>query len=888
MAKLTPMMQQYMDIKEKYKDTILFFRLGDFYEMFFDDAITASKELEITLTSRDCGKGKKAPMCGVPFHSADSYIAKLVEKGYKVAICEQIEDPAKAKGIVKRDVVRIITPGTITDLNILDEKSNNYLCCLYIDDIGVGISYVDISTGDLYTTEIHKTQRDLFSSLMDELSKIQPTEIIANSNFFNYSELVKDIENRFNTFINRYYDWAFDIDTSEETIKNQLKVISLEGYGLKSKNHSIVSTGALIEYVKETQKIALEHINSIKNYTINKYMMMDISTRRNLELTETIRGKSKKGSLLWLLDKTSTAMGGRLLKRWIEEPLIDSSEINKRLDAVDELTNNLLLMDEIKGLLDKVYDIERLMGKVVYGSCNARDLISLKNSISVLPSLKSSLSIVNSQVLNHIHNELDTLEDIHKLIDASILDDPPVTIKEGGIIKSGYNIELDELREASNKGKEWLSKLQESERSRTGIKKLKVGYNKVFGYYIEVTKSYLDLVPENYTRKQTLANSERYITPELKEMEAKILGAEERSMNLEYELFVKIRDSIRAQLKRIQKTAKTIATIDVLNSLAQVAYKNNYVKPKLNNNGVVDIKEGRHPVVEKMLNGELFIPNDTLLNNNDNRISIITGPNMAGKSTYMRQVALIVLMAHIGSFVPATEANIAIVDKIFTRVGASDDLSQGQSTFMVEMSEVANILNNATKNSLLILDEIGRGTSTYDGLSIAKAVVEFISDKYKLGAKTLFATHYHELTELENRVEGVKNYRILVKEEGDDIVFLRKIVSGGANRSYGIEVAKLAGVPNQVIERAKEILKELEEKNLNRDNIAVTKQEVVEENKQSSSIEEEAQSSNYQLNLFSMKQNDIIKKLKDIDPMQLTPLDSLNILYKLSQEAKKL
>jgi DNA mismatch repair protein MutS len=882
LAKLTPMMQQYMEIKNKNKDAIVFFRLGDFYEMFFEDAIVASRELEITLTGRECGKEERAPMCGVPYHSANSYIAKLVEKGYKVAICEQIEDPSKAKGIVKRDVVRIITPGTITDLNMLDEKSNNYLCCIYIDHKGVGISYVDVSTGDLFTTEI--TSDNLYNALIDELAKIRPTEIIANDYLFKDENIIKSIESRFNTVVNKYYDWAFDLGIAEEKIKNQLSVISLEGYGLKNKIYSTISTGALIEYLNETQKITLEHLNNIKSYSIDRYMILDTNTRRNLELTETMRGKTKKGSLLWILDKTSTAMGGRLLKRWIEEPLIDKDTINNRLDGVQELTNNLILMDEIKNLLNKVYDIERLIGKVVYGNCNARDLVSLKNSISVLPSLRKLLSGSTSDLLTNIYNKIDILDDIYNLIDESIIDDPPLSIKEGGIIKKGYNTELDELREASTKGKEWLSRLQERERDRTGIKNLKVGFNKVFGYFIEVTKSNLKLVPEDYIRKQTLANCERYITPELKEVESKILGAEENSMQLEYEIFTKVRDEIRKNVKRIQKTAKLIARIDVLNSLAQVAYKNNYVRPNINKSGIIDIRDGRHPVVEKMLGDESFVPNDTVLDNEENRIAIITGPNMAGKSTYMRQVALIVLMAHIGSFVPASKANISIVDRIFTRVGASDDLSQGQSTFMVEMSEVANILNNGTKNSLLILDEIGRGTSTYDGLSIAWAVVEYISNIRKLGAKTLFATHYHELTELENKLSGVKNYKILVKEVGNDIVFLRKIDNGSADKSYGVEVARLAGVPHEVIERAKEILSQLEERDINKSNIAITTINNAEELvKESNKVE-----NSHQLDLFSFKEKHIIDELKKIDPMQLTPIDSINILYKLIQEARKL
>ncbi|RKD34770.1 DNA mismatch repair protein MutS [Thermohalobacter berrensis] len=880
------MMKQYMKIKEKHKDSILFFRLGDFYEMFFDDAIIASKELEITLTGRDCGKKERAPMCGVPYHSADSYIAKLVEKGYRVAICEQIEDASQSKGIVKRDVVRIITPGTITDDKVLDEKSNNYLCCIYMDKDGIGITYVDVSIGDLYTTQIIGNEKKIERILFDELAKIRPNEIIVNEFLYNNEDLTNSIRKRFNTVIDKFDEWAFELSTAEQKIKTQMSVVTLEGYGFKNKKYSIASTGALIEYLNETQKVSLNHLNNITTYSINKFMVLDMNTRRNLELTETIRGKSKKGSLFWLLDKTSTAMGGRLLKRWIEEPLINIEKINERLESVEELINNILLIDDIKKLLTSVYDIERLMGKIVYGNCNARDLLSLKNSIKVFPKLKSILLTTNSKQLTKLAKNLDTLNDIYELIEKSVIEDPPLTVKEGNIIKSEYNKELFELREAMTKGKEWLSKLEKREKERTGIKSLKIGFNKVFGYYIEVTKSNIKYVPDNYIRKQTLANSERYITPELKEMEAKILGAEEKSMKLEYDLFVEIRNTIRQEVKRIQKAAKIVSTIDALNSLAQVAFKNNFVRPRLNNKGIIKIKNGRHPVVEKMLENELFIPNDTHLDNNQNRIAIITGPNMAGKSTYMRQVALITLMAQIGSFVPADEANIGIVDRIFTRVGASDDLSQGQSTFMVEMSEVANILNNATNNSLLILDEIGRGTSTFDGLSIAWAVVEYISDKNKVGAKTLFATHYHELTELEGKIEGIKNYNILVKEKGDDIIFLRKIDKGGADRSYGIEVAKLAGVPHEVIRRAHEILSELEDRDIAKNSVAITKSNTYEESKTNETIGEK--NNNHQLDLFSIKESQIIDKLKSIDMMQITPLDAINLLYELSKEAKKM
>ncbi|KGG80263.1 DNA mismatch repair protein MutS [Caloranaerobacter azorensis H53214] len=885
MKNLTPMMQQYLNIKEKYKDTILFFRLGDFYEMFFDDAILASKELEITLTGRDCGNKERAPMCGVPFHSADAYIAKLVKKGYKVAICEQIEDPSKAKGIVKRDVVRIITPGTITDTKVLEDKNNNYLCSIYMDTNGIGISYVDVTTGELYTTEIKCDEKRLINILFDELAKIRPTEIILNDYLYNKKDIVKIIENKFNSIVNLYCDWSYEYNDAKEAILNQMSVLSLDGYGLNEKVYSVLSLGSLINYLNETQKISLNHLNNVTFYTIDNFMMLDINTRINLELTETIRGKSKKGSLFGLLDCTSTSMGGRMLKRWIEEPLINIEDIKRRLDAVDYLFNNFMIVDEIKELFKNVYDIERIIGKIVYGTCNARDLISLKKSISVLPTIKKILCKTSSELLLSLGRELDTLKDIYELIDKAIIDEPPISIKEGNIIKDEYSKELFELREAATKGKEWIYKLEQNEKERTGIKSLKVGYNKVFGYYIEVTKSNLKYVPDEYIRKQTLANAERYITPELKEMEAKILGAEDKIVKLEYDIFLNIRDTIKNQIKRIQKSAKIVAVLDVFCAFAITAYKNNYVKPKLNLDGIIQIKNGRHPVVEKTIGENLFIPNDTYLDNGKNRIAIITGPNMAGKSTYMRQVALITLMAHIGSFVPADDANIGIVDRIFTRVGASDNLSQGQSTFMVEMSEVANILNNGTKNSLIILDEIGRGTSTFDGLSIAWAVIEYISDKIK--AKTLFATHYHELSELEGKIEGINNFRILVKEKGDDIIFLRKIDKGSADKSYGIQVAKLAGVPIEVIKRAKEILHKLEETDIN--NTALTIDKNINKNISVDDANETNENQNEcQLDIFNLKYNNLIDKIKSIDIMKVTPLDAINILYEIVKEANKL
>mgnify|MGYP003879451257 FL=1 len=871
------MMKQYLDIKKEYRDTILFFRLGDFYEMFFDDAITASKELEITLTGRDCGQKERAPMCGVPFHSADTYIARLIEKGYKVAICEQLEDPSTATGIVKRDVVRVITPGTVIDSNMLDEKKNNYLCCIFLDEKGYGLSYVDISTGDFYTTEVNLDNANIIDLLFDELGKIAPKEIICNSFLYDNNLLSTKIKQRFQCMINPYHEWSFNLDFAEESIKKQFSVISLQGLGLSDKKYSIISSGSLIEYLRETQKTSFYHINKISYYSSSNYMILDVNTRRNLELTETIRGKTKKGSLLWVLDKTATAIGGRLLKKWIEEPLIDKDHIEYRLNIVEHLVNNFLLINDIRTLLKEIYDIERLMSKVIFGTCNARDLVALRSSIKVFPKIKEFLINTDCEELIHIGNEIDGLEDIYDLLDKAIVDDPPFSVREGGIIKSEYNNEIKSLRDAAIKGKEWLSKLEEQEREKTGIKNLRISFNKVFGYFIEVSKGNIKYVPEYFIRKQTLANSERYITPELKELEDKILGAEDKLVTLEYQIFTNIRDKVASEVKRIQEASKLIAKVDCLTSIALTAINNNYVRPRINNEGIIDIKEGKHPVVEKVLEDGLFVPNDTFLDKDNNRILIITGPNMAGKSTYMRQVALIVLMAQIGSFVPAEEANICIVDRIFTRIGASDDLSQGQSTFMVEMTEVANILNNATENSLLILDEIGRGTSTYDGLSIAWAVIEYISNPKKIGAKTLFATHYHELTKLEDMLKGVVNYKILVQEKGEDIIFLRKIKKGGADKSYGIEVAKLAGVKTEVIKRAYEILKELEKRDRDKSDMGV------------SFIEKRSEMfKSQQLDLFDIKKNEIIEKIKNLDIERLTPIDAINILYNLREELKEI
>ncbi|WHH59556.1 DNA mismatch repair protein MutS [Petroclostridium sp. X23] len=876
MGALTPMMQQYLNIKDQYKDCILFFRLGDFYEMFFDDAETASRELEITLTGRDCGQQERAPMCGVPFHSADAYIAKLIGKGYKVAICEQIEDPSEAKGIVQRDVIRVVTPGTVTDAAMLDEKKNNFLACIYKDDEGIGLSVVDVTTGELYTSQF---QNDEFKSkLINELARYSPSEAIANTEVIEDSAIRKLLKERFNCSAEYFYDWSFVQDKAEQKITGHFNIHNVDGLGLRDHPHSIKSVGALLEYLYQTQKISLSHINSINYYSSNEFLDIDLSTRRNLELTETMREKAKKGSLLWVLDKTQTAMGGRLLRKWIEQPLTNCAYISKRLQAVNELVQNTVLRLDLSDCLNNIYDIERLLSKIIYGSVNGRDLVALKKSIAHFPEIKAYLSGCNTGLLKEQYKQLDELRDINELIDVSIVDDPPFSVREGGMIKDGYDENVDHLRKAMVEGKQWIARLENEEKEKTGIKNLKVGFNKVFGYFIEVTKSHLSNVPDRYIRKQTLANCERYITPELKEIENSVLGAEEKIVQVEYHIFCDVREKIAARLDRIQKSAKVISIIDVLCSLGEVAQKNNYSMPDIELSDKIIIKDGRHPVVEKMLNDNMFVPNDTSLDNGENRLSIITGPNMAGKSTYMRQVALIVLMAQIGSFVPASSAQIGVVDKIFTRVGASDDLASGQSTFMVEMSEVANILNNATQKSLLILDEIGRGTSTYDGLSIAWAVIEYVSQSKKLGAKTLFATHYHELTELEDKLQGVKNYCIAVKKRGDDITFLRKIIRGGADDSYGIEVAKLAGVPDDVINRAKQILKTLEDADVNRGSLVQVKSKP---QKKNNAVQED------QMGMFGLGNHEIIDALKKIEVTTMTPIEAMNLLYELQQKAKK-
>ena len=880
MAELTPMMQKYLETKETYPDCILFYRLGDFYEMFFEDAVTASRELEITLTGKSCGLEERAPMCGIPYHAVDGYLNKLVAKGYKVAICEQVEDPKQAKGLVKREVTRIVTPGTNLAPQALDETKNNYLMCIvYIAD-RYGISIADITTGDYFVTELEDSAK-----LMDEIYKFMPSEIICNESFYMSGMDLEDLRNRLGITIYSLDSWYFDDAICRKKLLEHFHVSSFAGLGLEDYDCGIISAGALLQYLIETQKNSLAQLTHITPYTTAKYMMLDSSTRRNLELTETLREKQKRGSLLWVLDKTKTAMGARLLRKYLEQPLIEKQEILKRLDAVEELKSMAISREEIREYLTPVYDLERLITRITYGSANPRDLTAFKTSLEMLPSLHYILEEMQSPLLTGIRGDLDTLEDLCMLIRDAIIDDPPLAMKEGGIIRDGYHEEVDTLRRAKSEGKDWLAKLEEEEREKTGIKTMKIKYNKVFGYYLEVTNSYKDMVPDYYTRKQTLANAERYITPELKELEDTILGAEDKLFALEYDLYSTVRDTIAGEVERIQKTEKAVAALDVFASLALVAERNNYVRPKINEKGTIDIKDGRHPVVEKMIPNDMFISNDTYLDDKKQRISIITGPNMAGKSTYMRQAALIVLMAQLGSFVPAASANIGLVDRIFTRVGASDDLASGQSTFMVEMTEVANILRNATSRSLLILDEIGRGTSTFDGLSIAWAVVEYISDTKLLGAKTLFATHYHELTELEGKIENVNNYCIAVKEKGDDIVFLRKIVKGGADKSYGIQVAKLAGVPDIVIDRAKEIVEELSEEDITTRVSEIAVKDHDSRKKPKTKKYDEVDIA--QMSLFdTVKDDDVLEELKNMDVGNLTPIDALNAIYRLQNKLK--
>ena len=877
MTEYTPMMQHYLKTHEEYKDCILFYRLGDFYEMFFDDAKVVSKELELTLTGKSCGAEERAPMCGIPYHAAETYLTRLVKKGYKVAICEQVEDPKLAKGMVKREVTRVVTPGTTLNAQALDETKNNYIMCIaYIGD-HYGISSADITTGDYYVTEVDSERK-----LLDEVNRYQPTEIICNEAFYISGIDIDDMKNRMGIVIYSLDAWYFSDETAQMTLKDHFKVRDLEGLGLADYDSGVVAAGALLKYLYETQKTTLSNLVAIHPYTTGKFMIIDSSTRRNLELVETLREKQKRGSLLWVLDKTRTAMGARTLRSFVEQPLIERTEIEERYDAIDEFNTNAITREEIREYLNPVYDLERLITRVTYQTANPRDLIAFRNSIHMLPPIKTLMSDFQSPLLKRLYEQMDTLDELYELIERSIAEEPPLTLHDGGILKEGYNEEVDRLRKAKTDGKSWLADLEAKEREKTGIKNLKIKYNKVFGYYLEVTNSFKDLVPDYFTRKQTLANAERFITPELKELEDVILGAEDKLIVLEYELFREVRQKVADEVVRIQKTAKAVAQIDVFASLATVAEQNNYCRPKLNEKGLIDIKDGRHPVVERMIQNEMFVANDTYLDNGSNRVSIITGPNMAGKSTYMRQSALIVLMAQIGSFVPAKSAKIGIVDRIFTRVGASDDLASGQSTFMVEMSEVANILRNATSNSLLILDEIGRGTSTFDGLSIAWAVVEHISNPRLLGAKTLFATHYHELTELEGKLNSVNNYCIAVKEKGDDIVFLRKIVKGGADKSYGIQVAKLAGVPDNVIERAKEIVEEL-----SNNDITEIVQNISAEGGSKRSKPKLDEVDLEQISLLDTMDNDtILNELKELDLGQMTPIEAMNKLYELQNKVK--
>lgn len=876
MSELTPMMQQYLETKNAYKDCILFYRLGDFYEMFFEDAQTASKELEITLTGKSCGLSERAPMCGVPHHAVEGYLNKLVSKGYKVAICEQVEDPKLTKGIVKREVVRIVTPGTNTNTQAIDECKNNYIMCITYLPEKMGISVADVTTGDYYVTEV-----DSLKKLMDELLKYSPSEIICNDAFLLSGVDIEDLRGRLHICVNPLEPHYFDDDACKKCLMKHFKVNVLTGLGIEDFPVGVIASGALLLYLYETQKNDLSHFTHLIPYLPSKFMLLDSSTRRNLELVETLREKQKRGSLLWVLDKTKTAMGGRCLRSYIEQPLIEKEEINARLDAIEELNKDTISRDEIREYLNPIYDLERLLGRISYKTANPRDLIAFASSLKMLPHIKTVLGGFEKELLNRINEEIDDLQDIYHLIDDSIMEEPPILVREGGIIKDGFNELIDNLRKAKTEGKTWLAKLEEEDRQRTGIKNLKIKYNKVFGYYFEVTNSYKDLVPEDYIRKQTMANAERYTTAKLKELEDTILNAEDKLVSLEYELFCEIRDAIACEIERIQRSAKAIAKLDVFTSLSFVSERNGYIRPKLNDKGLIDIKDGRHPVVEKMIVNDMFVSNDTYLDNGNNCISIITGPNMAGKSTYMRQTALIVLMAQIGCFVPAAKANIGIVDRIFTRVGASDDLASGQSTFMVEMNEVANILRNATPNSLLILDEIGRGTSTFDGLSIAWAVIEHISNRKFLGAKTLFATHYHELTELEGKMNNVNNYCIAVKEKGDDIVFLRKIVKGGADKSYGIQVAKLAGVPDIVINRAKEIVAELCDNDITEKIQNITIGTKNDGKKNILPKDEDLD----QLSLFdTVKDEDIINEIKELDISNLTPIDALNTLDRFKRK----
>ena len=876
MEQLTPMMQQYMETKNQYKDCILFYRLGDFYEMFFDDALCVTKELEITLTGKSCGLKERAPMCGVPFHSAEGYINRLVEKGYKVAICEQVEDPKQAKGLVKREVTRIVTPGTNCFTSSLDETRNNYLMGIFAMERNFGISVVDVTTGDYLLTEV-----DNLGKLLDEINKYMPAEIICNDSFYICGADLTDLSERLGIAISALEPRYFEEETCRRSLCRHFHVNSLEGLGLQEYSLGLLAAGCVMQYLEETQKCSLAHISRLQPYHTGKYMLLDRNTRRNLELVETLREKQKRGSLLWVLDKTKTAMGARKLRSCIEQPLIDEQQILARYDAIEELNADVITREELREYLNPVYDLERLLSKISYKTVNPRDMIALESSLEMLPHIRFLCGNFQAELFQKLVQQLDPLEDIYRLIHDAIEEEPPISLREGGIFKSGYHEEIDRLRNAKTEGKDWLADLEARERENTGIKNLRIKYNKIFGYYLEVTKSFINQVPDNWIRKQTLTNAERYTTSELKEMEDVILGAEDRLYQLEYAVFCELRDKIFEQMKRIQETAAVIATIDMLASLAYVAEHNHFVRPCLNHEGIVSIKEGRHPVIEKMMEHDMFIANDTFLDEDTHRVVIITGPNMAGKSTYMRQTALIVLLAQIGSFVPAESADISLVDRIFTRVGASDDLASGQSTFMVEMTEVANILHNATKNSLIILDEIGRGTSTFDGLSIAWSVVEHIVDKNKIGAKTLFATHYHELTELEGKLDGVQNYCIAVKEDGENIVFLRKIVKGGADRSYGIHVARLAGVPDEVLTRAREIADHMESQDGEK---AFAPPEF-------STAAESVPGTMTQLSIFdtmgSNQTDDILFELRDINLANVTPIDAMNLVYKWQNQLKE-
>ena len=861
---LSPMMQHYLKTKDEYPDSILFYRLGDFYEMFFDDAIKVSKELELTLTGKDCGLEERAPMCGVPYHAASVYIAKLIEKGYKVAICEQTEDPKTAKGMVKRDVIRVVTPGTLTEEEFLDEKSNNYLAVIYMSGKAAGISVSDVSTGEIYTAEVNGADE-----VLNELARYSPKEIIVNSKAA--KSISKEVDVRFHMSVDERGEEFFD-GSAEEKILKQFNKNSLSELNLENKHHAVNAVGAMLRYLEYAQKSSVNYINTLTVYTVGQYMELDVATRRNLEITETMRDKSKRGSLLWVLDRTRTSMGARLLKQWVEKPLVNPIEINKRLYSVRELTDNIMLRDELSEVLSGTYDISRIISRLSLSTATPRDMASLRETLIKLPSLEYALKSTKSPLLSEAAKNFDLLEDLRDLLSRAIVDSPPALLKDGGVIKEGFNEEIDKLRKARDNGKDWLREIEQSEREKTGIPKLKIGYNKVFGYYIEVTNSYKASVPETYIRKQTLANCERYITQELKNVENTILGAAERIITIEAYIFEQVRQKLAAEIERLKKVSHIIALTDTLCSIAETASKNNFSMPEITDSGVIEIRDGRHPVVEKMSKNSMFVPNDTLLNCDDDRMLIITGPNMAGKSTYMRQVAVITLMAQIGSFVPAKSAKIGVVDRIFTRVGASDDIASGQSTFMLEMNEVSTILKKATKNSLIILDEIGRGTSTFDGLAIAWSVAEYIQNKRKIGAKTLFATHYHELTELENELDGVKNYRVAVKKRGDDITFLRKIVRGGTDDSYGIEVAALAGVPHEVISRAKKILQKIENNEVNM---------AYKHDKK----EEEATN---QIGFADTAALEIADELKNMDVTTFTPIEAMNALYKLSEKAKKL